>query len=451
MSNTQILTRKFQIFPVGDKEEINRVYQYIRDCQYVQNKAYNIFISNVYSAIISGKSKEEINLIYKKGARKPKENNPDYSLYNYNDFKVPVGLPIIGGLPQTVKNDLKTAQKAGLFKGNSALPNKRRTASLNVQPVYVRLRDINLRNPKITSKTGIYHTYSSYNDFLDNLYSKRELDIYLAFANNITFKFVLGNPYKSYQDRNILQHIFEEDYLVKGSSISFDKTDKKIMLNLNMEIPKKEIELKEDVVVGVDVGLAIPAVCGLNINSYAREYIGSKDDFLRVRTQISNERKRVQKNLKMIKGGHGRKKKMKSLDRFTLKEKNFVQTYNHMVSKRVVDFAVKNHAKYINLENLKGYDANIFILRNWSYYQLQQYIKYKAEKYGIETRMIDPYHTSQVCSCCGHWEEGQRINQSTFICKNPECKNFGVKINADFNASRNIALSTNFISADSAE
>ena len=65
--------------------------------------------------------------------------------------------------------------------------------------------------------------------------------------------------------------------------------------------------------------------------------------------------------------------------------------------------------------------------------------------------MIDPYHTSQICSCCGHWEEGQRINQSTFICKNPECKNFGVKINADFNASRNIALSTNFISADSAE
>ena len=29
MSNTQILTRKFQIFPVGNKEEINRVYQYI--------------------------------------------------------------------------------------------------------------------------------------------------------------------------------------------------------------------------------------------------------------------------------------------------------------------------------------------------------------------------------------------------------------------------------------
>lgn len=451
MSNTQVLVRKFQIFPVGDKDEINRVYQYIRDCQYVQNKAYNILISNVYSAIITGKSKEEIKSIYKRGSRNPKKDNPDYSLYNYDDFKVPVGLPIIAGVSQAVKNDLKTAQKTGLFKGNSALPNKRRTASLRVDPIFVRLRDINLRNPKISKKTGIYHTYPSYNEFLDNLYSKRESDIYIAFANSITFKFVLGNPYKSYQDRNILQHIFEEDYLVKGSSISFDKTNKKIMLNLSMEIPKAEIELKEDVVVGVDVGLAIPAVCGLNTNSYAREYIGSKDDFLRVRTQIANERKRVQKNLKMIKGGHGRKKKLKALNRFTSKEKNFVQTYNHMVSKRVVDFAVKNHAKYINLENLKGYDANNFILRNWSYYQLQQYIKYKAEKYGVETRMIDPYHTSQICSCCGHWEEGQRISQSTFICKNPECKNYGVEINADFNASRNIALSTNFVSADSAE
>ena len=62
---------------------------------------------------------------------------------------------------------------------------------------------------------------------IKNNYSKRELDVYLAFANNITFKFVLGNPHKSYQDRNILQHIFEEDYLVKGSSICFDKTNKK--------------------------------------------------------------------------------------------------------------------------------------------------------------------------------------------------------------------------------
>jgi putative transposase len=110
------------------------------------------------------------------------------------------------------------------------------------------------------------------------------------------------------------------------------------------------------------------------------------------------------------------------------------------VSKQIVDFAKDNNAKYINIENLKGFDSSQYILRNWSYYQLQQFIEYKAKKYGIEVRKVNPYHTSQICSKCGHWEEGQRDRQDHFLCK--EC---GYEVNADFNASRNIAKSTNFV------
>lgn len=47
----------------------------------------------------------------------------------------------------------------------------------------------------------------------------------------------------------------------------------------------------------------------------------------------------------------------------------------------------------------------------------------------IEVRKINPCYTSQVCSCCGHWEEGQRIDQSHF-----KCKACGAELNADFNA-----------------
>ena len=188
-------------------------------------------------------------------------------------------------------------------------------------------------------------------------------------------------------------------------------------------------------------------MCAINTNSYVKKSIGSADDFLRVRTKIRSERRRLQKNLKQTSGGHGRAKKLKALERFKKYEKHWVQNYNHFVSKEVVDFAIKNNAKYINIENLEGYGKEVknkFILSNWSYYQLQQYITYKAEKHGIVVRKINPYHTSQICSCCGRWEEGQRINQKTFICKNPECKNFGIEVNADFNAARNIALSTDW-------
>ena len=101
---------------------------------------------------------------------------------------------------------------------------------------------------------------------------------------------------------------------------------------------------------------------------------------------------------------------------------------------------MKNKAKYIHIENLNKDGLSDRILRNWSYHQLQTFIEYKAKKYGIEIRKVNPYHTSQNCSECGYWEAGQRVSQSEF-----KCKKCNVELNADFNAARNIAISTDFI------
>ena len=99
-------------------------------------------------------------------------------------------------------------------------------------------------------------------------------------------------------------------------------------------------------------------------------------------------------------------------------------------------------------------DDRKFLLRNWSYFELQQLIEYKALAAGIEVRYVDPYHTSQICSFCGHYEPDQRSDQPHFICKNPECeKGKGKKlkdgsyegINADWNAARNIAKSEKIV------
>lgn len=422
MGDTQTITRKIQIFPVGDEEEVDRVYKYIRDGMYNQNKAYNILISNIYSAIYLGKSKEEINEIYRKGKRHPKENDCEYSLYKYGEIDFPKGLATASSIGMKVKQDIVIAMKNGLFKGKCSLTNKRIDSPLIIE----------------SRQFWFYHNYKSYNDFLENLFTDK-LEVFMKFVDGINFKVIFGNPHKSHELRCVIQNIFEEIYKVQGSSIQFDKTGKKIILNLSLAIPKKRMELDENTVVGVDLGVAIPAVCALNNDEYAREFIGSKYDFLRIRTKIQAQKRRLQRSLKNSSGGHGRNKKLKPLDRFMEYEKNFVQTYSHMVSKRVVDFAVKHNAKYINIEDLEGYDSSEFILRNWSYYQLQQYITYKAGIYGIEVRKVNPYHTSQICSCCGHWEEGQRIDQSHF-----KCKSCGAELNADFNAAKNIAKSKDF-------
>ncbi|MCM1308494.1 MAG: transposase [Butyrivibrio sp.] len=338
------------------------------------------------------------------------------------EIAFPKGNDTVSAVTQKVKQDFSTALKNGLSKGERTITNYKRT-----NPLLTRGRDLKF-----------YHEYKSYNDFLDKLFTN-ELEVFVRWVNKIRFKIFLGNPHKSHELRCVIQNIFEEIYKVQGSSIQFDSTEKKIILNLTLKIPKKKTELDGSTVVGVDLGVAIPAVCALNNDEYAKEFIGSKDDFLRVRTKIQAQKRRLQKSLKNTNGRRGRDKKLKPLKKFEEYEKNFVRTYSHMVSRRIVKFAVRHNAKYINVEDLEGYRENDFILRNWSYYELQQQIIYKAGLYGIEVRKINPYHTSQTCCRCGHWEEGQRTDRSHF-----KCKNCGIELNADFNAAKNIAKSEDF-------
>lgn len=424
-----ILTRKIQLLPVGDKEEINRVYTYLREGIFNQNKAMNQYISALYMATIQDISKEdrkELNQLYTRISTSKKG-----SAYS-KDIEFPKGLPATASLGQAVRQDFSKACKDGLLYGKVSLPTYRKDNPLLVHVDYVRLRST---NPHIDN--GIYHDYESHTEFLDHLYDK-DLDIFIKFANGITFKLILGNPHKSFALRKELQQIFEENYKVCGSSIQIN--NKKIILNMSMDVPKTELELDENTVVGVDLGLNIPAMCALNNSNYIKKSIGDRETFLVMRTSLQSQRRRMQKALSSTSGGHGRTKKLKKLDKLSERERNFVKNYNHYVSKEVVKFAVENKAKYINVENLKDFNSSQFVLRNWSYYELQQFITYKAAKYGIVVRKINPYHTSQNCSCCGHWEEGQRLDQAHF-----KCKKCGTELNADFNAARNIAMSEDFI------
>lgn len=302
---------------------------------------------------------------------------------------------------------------------------------------------------------GFSHDYDSYEELCEHINDK-DCKLYFDFGGNqnptiARFIIDLGTSGNKCELTATLLRVYSGEYKYCGSSIQFDKTGKKIVLNLSLEIPQKECNLNENIVVGVDLGIKVPAVCALNVNPYAREYIGSVDDFLKIRTQIQNQRKNLSKQLRNTTGGHGRTKKLKALDRYTKRERNFVKNYNHMVSSRIIKFALKHNAKYINLECLKGYNINKKILRNWSYYELQQMITYKANKYGIIVRKINPCFTSQVCSECGNYEEGQRILQEKFICKSEKCRFHNPKkgyINADFNAARNIAKSELFLDSE---
>jgi len=100
----------------------------------------------------------------------------------------------------------------------------------------------------------------------------------------------------------------------------------------------------------------------------------------------------------------------------------------------------------IKLENLKGVNKKKTRSKklnatksNWSFYQLQQFIEYKAKLLGVPVVFIDPAYTSQRCSCCGFL--GVR-DKKKFV-----CTNCGHIDHADANAAFNIARSSQVVLA----
>lgn len=138
--------------------------------------------------------------------------------------------------------------------------------------------------------------------------------------------------------------------------------------------------------------------------------------------------------------GHGYKTKMKPANKVSDKVARFADTYNHKISRYIVNYAVSNNCGVIQMEDLSKATANTHerMLKEWSYYDLQQKITYKAKEAGIEVIKIDPKYTSKRCSECGCIHEDNRNckeNQGKF-----ECQVCGHTENADVNASKNISL-----------
>ena len=152
--------------------------------------------------------------------------------------------------------------------------------------------------------------------------------------------------------------------------------------------------------------------------------LGKKANY--IHTKYKNIRKNLQK-----------KAKYRCVKKIKNRESRIVRDLNHKISRKIVNEAIKQVAGIV-LENLKGIrkikkqrKSFKYSLHSWSFYQLKQFIKYKAKLHGISVVEIDPRYTSQQCSRCGLLGTRQG--------KQFKCHNCGHVEHADVNAAFTIA------------
>lgn len=239
----------------------------------------------------------------------------------------------------------------------------------------------------------------------------------------------------------IMERLISGMYKLGTSYFSYGKRKKKWFLSIAYTFENEKVALNPDNIMGIDLGVRIPAMLAISNNKFYKCSVGNSTEIAAFQKGIVAQRKRMQRQRKWSGNGsigHGTKTRIKPLDALSGKIKRFKDAKNHAWSRYIVHEAIKNNCGIIQMEDLSGISENESFLKSWTYYDLQEKIRYKAEEKGIEIRMIKPAHTSQRCNQCG-WIAKENRDPKSDLSKF-KCVACEHEENADVNAARNIAM-----------
>lgn len=216
---------------------------------------------------------------------------------------------------------------------------------------------------------------------------------------------------------------------IKGEADLVYKNDK-FYLFQTIDVPEEDVKNVEEFI-GVDFGLT--DIC---VTSDGIKY--SADGLNKYREHRQKIRSSIQSKCTKETSRSSKRNCRRLLKRLSGKERTHAQIVNHTIAKSII-FSAKEKGKGVAIENL----TNIRFtskrrnkkfrtkLGKWAFGQLRSFLEYKGLLYGVPIVVVDPRYTSQTCNICKHL--GKRIN------KNFKCNNCGNNMDADFNASLNIA------------
>lgn len=267
------------------------------------------------------------------------------------------------------------------------------------------LKSINFKTtPRKSPVSSIRYSWRSARVYLEGGYATIQAVDYRIIAS-----FSIPDHFKKYLD-----------WQVRCTFLKYDKGSKNFFLNVVLQ-DNKALDTNEEGVLGIDRGLRNPAVCSNNTFYNSNEIKRVKGKYAYLRAQLQ------------AKGTHSAKRKLKKI---AGRERRFVACENHRMTKQIASMPFGTFV----LEDLGGIRSKrspSWTLRRdlsrWSYGEFQRDLQYKAEELGKEVLIVNGMFTSQTCSKCGHTSHKSRKG-SRF-----KCVNCGFELDADLNASRNIA------------
>ena len=174
-------------------------------------------------------------------------------------------------------------------------------------------------------------------------------------------------------------------------------------------------------VVGIDRGIRFHAVC-YDEQGKTTFFSGSKartkrNKFAKVRAELQSK---------------GTKSAKRVLKRISGRENRWMTDVNHCLSKTLVRKYDKNTLFVLedltgitfDEDNLKGSNESRYEKRSWAFYQLEQFLTYKANLNHSAVLKVPAQYTSQRCPKCGYIDKKNRNHKShVFKCKCGYCSN----------------------------
>ncbi|KIC62849.1 hypothetical protein [Chryseobacterium taiwanense] len=357
--STMTLTRKIQLLidaPLDQKNEMwEKLYRYQNRCfraanliashLYVQEMIKDFFyLTEEIQYKLADASKDEMGMF-----NRSKTNSTARMVFDR--FKGGIPTDILGSLNNTIQSTF-SKNKADYWQGTKSLRNFKKDI-----PIPLPVKCISKMRYDPEKKAFCFNMFA------------------------IPVKTYLGKDYSD--KRLIMERLLKKEIKLCTSQVQL-KAGKIFWLAV-FEFEKEKNHLKPEIIAEASLSLEHPIVAKAN---NVRINIGSKEEFLYRRLAIQAGQKRVQDGIAYSRSGNGVKRKQKALYRTENMESRYVSDRLHVYSRQLIDFCIRQQAGTLILKDQEGKIGiakdQEFVLRNWSYYELQTKIKYKAEKAGIE-------------------------------------------------------------------